>query len=45
VLAPGTIVGRGTIIYNGAMVRGVVGAHRLVKLRQSQEDVAALPHG
>ncbi len=45
VLAPGTIVGKGTIIYNGAMVRGVVGAHRLVKLRQVQEDVEATPRG
>ncbi|MEJ2289922.1 MAG: hypothetical protein P8Y02_15070 [Deinococcales bacterium] len=45
VLAPGTIVGRGTIIYNGAMVRGVVGAHRLIKLRQTHEDVEAAPRG
>lgn len=43
VLAPGTVVGRGTIIYNGAMVRGVVPAGCLVKLRQAQEQVEILP--
>lgn len=43
VLAPGTLVGRGTVIYNGAMVRGVVGAHRIVKLRQGQEEVEVEP--
>ncbi|MEJ2290593.1 MAG: hypothetical protein P8Y13_04800 [Deinococcales bacterium] len=45
VLAPGTVVGRGTIIYNGAMVRGVVPAHRVIKLRQTQEAVEAVPRG
>jgi len=35
VLAPGTIVGRGCLIYHGAMVRGVVPERSIVKLRQS----------
>jgi bifunctional UDP-N-acetylglucosamine pyrophosphorylase/glucosamine-1-phosphate N-acetyltransferase len=39
VLAPGTVVGRGTVIYNGAMVRGVVPAGRILKLRQRHEVV------
>jgi bifunctional UDP-N-acetylglucosamine pyrophosphorylase/glucosamine-1-phosphate N-acetyltransferase len=37
VLAPGTIVGRGSVIYNGVMVRGTVPANAVIKLRQSQE--------
>ena len=43
VLAPGTVVGRGTVIYNGAMLRGVVPAGRLVKVRQSQEAAEITP--
>lgn len=45
VLAPGTVIGKGTIIYHGATVRGVVGAHRIIKLRQTQDDVEAAPRG
>jgi UDP-N-acetylglucosamine diphosphorylase / glucose-1-phosphate thymidylyltransferase / UDP-N-acetylgalactosamine diphosphorylase / glucosamine-1-phosphate N-acetyltransferase / galactosamine-1-phosphate N-acetyltransferase len=41
VLAPGTVVGRGTVIYNGAMVRGIVGPNLILKLRQTQEQVEA----
>ncbi len=37
VLAPGTLVGRGTVIYHGASVRGHVDAGVVVKLRQQQE--------
>lgn len=37
VLAPGTVVGRGTVIYNGAMVRGIVLDGRILKLRQRHE--------
>lgn len=37
VLAPGTLVGRRTIIYHGATVRGHVPANTVVKLRQQQE--------
>ncbi len=43
VLAPGTVVGRGTVIYAGASVRGSVGAGRVIKLRANQEDVALEP--
>jgi len=43
VLAPGTIVGRGTVIYNGAMIRGEIGANTIVKLRQAQEQVEMTP--
>jgi bifunctional UDP-N-acetylglucosamine pyrophosphorylase/glucosamine-1-phosphate N-acetyltransferase len=41
VLAPGSVVGRGTVIYNGSMVRGVVGAGKIVKLRQTVEIAEA----
>ncbi len=37
VLAPGTIVGARTVVYSGAMVRGVYEADRVVKLRQGLE--------
>ncbi|HEX7001058.1 MAG TPA: hypothetical protein VF164_05120 [Trueperaceae bacterium] len=37
VLAPGTLVGRGTVIYHGASVRGHVEPGMVVKLRQQQE--------
>lgn len=37
VLAPGTLVGRGAVIYHGATVRGHVAAGVVVKLRQVQE--------
>jgi len=39
VLAPGTVIGRGTIVYDGATVRGVVPAGRIVKLRPVLEMV------
>jgi UDP-N-acetylglucosamine diphosphorylase / glucose-1-phosphate thymidylyltransferase / UDP-N-acetylgalactosamine diphosphorylase / glucosamine-1-phosphate N-acetyltransferase / galactosamine-1-phosphate N-acetyltransferase len=39
VLAPGTVLGRDTVVYNGATVRGVVAAHSIVKLRPSLEVV------
>ncbi|UCH24482.1 MAG: hypothetical protein JSV66_11040 [Trueperaceae bacterium] len=39
VLAPGTIVGRGAVIYNGVMLRGTVPDRTVVKLRQSQEVI------
>jgi len=39
VLAPGTVVGRGSVIYHGATVRGMVPAGAIVKLRQPQETV------
>lgn len=42
VLAPGTVVGRGTIVYEGATVRGVVPAGRIVKLRPALEVVERL---
>lgn len=45
VLAPGTVVGRETVIYNGAMVRGVIPARQVIKLRQTQEQVEALARG
>ncbi len=37
VLAPGTVVGRRTVIYHGATVRGHVPADTVVKLRQHHE--------
>lgn len=37
VLAPGTVVGRGTVVYHGATVRGVVGEGLVVKLRPALE--------
>jgi UDP-N-acetylglucosamine diphosphorylase / glucose-1-phosphate thymidylyltransferase / UDP-N-acetylgalactosamine diphosphorylase / glucosamine-1-phosphate N-acetyltransferase / galactosamine-1-phosphate N-acetyltransferase len=39
VLAPGTVVGRESIVYNGATVRGVIPARSIVKLRPSLEIV------
>ena len=39
VLAPGTVVGRDTVIYHGATVRGVVPAGSIVKLKQAHETV------
>lgn len=39
VLAPGTVVGRGTVIYHGATVRGLVPAGSIVKLKQPHETV------
>lgn len=39
VLAPGTLVGRRTVIYHGATVRGHVPADTVVKLRQHHETV------
>ncbi len=40
VLSPGTIVGRDSVIYNGTMIRGVVPAHTVVKLRQQLEHAS-----
>ena len=40
VLAPGTVVGRRTVIYHGATVRGMVPADSIVKLRQPHETVS-----
>ncbi|MEZ4606015.1 MAG: DapH/DapD/GlmU-related protein [Deinococcales bacterium] len=42
VLAPGTIIGRGTVVYNGAMLRGIYPAHSVVKLRSQLEVVEKL---
>lgn len=39
VFAPGTIVGPRTLVYPGAVVRGVIGADRILKLRPVLEDV------
>jgi UDP-N-acetylglucosamine diphosphorylase / glucose-1-phosphate thymidylyltransferase / UDP-N-acetylgalactosamine diphosphorylase / glucosamine-1-phosphate N-acetyltransferase / galactosamine-1-phosphate N-acetyltransferase len=39
VLAPGTVIGRDSIVYNGATVRGVIPARSIVKLRPSLEVV------
>lgn len=39
VLAPGTVVGRDTIVYDGATLRGVVPARSIVKLRPLLEVV------
>jgi len=44
VLAPGTVIGRGSIVYEGATVRGVVPAASIVKLRPTLEVVDRLPH-
>ena len=40
VLAPGTVVGRGTVIYHGATVRGIVPGGSIVKLKQVHETVS-----
>ena len=40
VLAPGTVVGKHTIIYHGATVRGVIAADTIVKLKPALEEVA-----
>lgn len=40
VLAPGTVIGQNCIIYNGVMVRGVIAANTIVKLRQ---EIAPVP--
>lgn len=40
VLAPGTVVGARTVIYNGANIRGVVPADSIVKLRTTIETVS-----
>jgi UDP-N-acetylglucosamine diphosphorylase / glucose-1-phosphate thymidylyltransferase / UDP-N-acetylgalactosamine diphosphorylase / glucosamine-1-phosphate N-acetyltransferase / galactosamine-1-phosphate N-acetyltransferase len=39
VLAPGTVIGRDTVVYNGATVRGIVAARSVVKLRPLLEVV------
>ena len=38
VLSPGTVIGKGAVVYHGATVRGLVGPRTVVKLRQSQEQ-------
>jgi len=38
VLSPGTLVGRRTIIYNGATVRGVIKADTVVKHHPALEE-------
>ncbi len=40
VTTPGTILGKNTIVYNGAVLRGVIPANTVVKLRQELEFVA-----
>ncbi len=40
VLAPGTVVGKRTIIYHGATIGGVVASDRVVKVRPTLEEVA-----
>ncbi len=40
VLAPGTVVGARTVVYNGANIRGVVPADSIVKLRTTLETVS-----
>ena len=45
VLAPGTVIGRDTIVYDGATVRGVVPARSIVKLRPTLEVVERLDPG
>jgi len=42
VLAPGTVIGRDTIVYDGATVRGVLPARSIVKLRPVIEVVDRL---
>lgn len=39
VIQPGSIIGRNTIIYPGAIIRGTIPANVIVKLRQQQEIV------
>ena len=43
VTVPGTIVGKRTIAYNLAMLRGIIAADQVVKLRQQLEYVARKP--
>lgn len=45
VLAPGTVVGRDTIVYDGATARGVLPARAIVKLRPALETVERRPPG
>jgi bifunctional UDP-N-acetylglucosamine pyrophosphorylase/glucosamine-1-phosphate N-acetyltransferase len=40
VLAPGTIIGARSVIYNGAMIRGIIPADTVVKVRAVQEQAA-----
>ena len=40
VLAPGTVIGARTVIYNGANIRGVVPADSVVKVRTTLETVS-----
>ena len=39
VTSPGTLIGPRTNVYNGAMLRGVIPADSVVKVRQTQEVV------
>lgn len=43
VLSPGTLLGPRTVVYNGAMLRGVYPADSVVKLRQRLETVPRRP--
>lgn len=45
VLAPGTVIGRGTTLYAGAVVRGVIEAASIVKHRPVLETVPHEPDG
>ena len=36
-LNPGTIIGKGSVIYPAAIIRGVIPEHVIVKVRQQQE--------
>ena len=40
VLTPGTLIGPRTVVYNGAMLRGVYPADSIVKVRQSVEQTS-----
>jgi bifunctional UDP-N-acetylglucosamine pyrophosphorylase/glucosamine-1-phosphate N-acetyltransferase len=45
VMAPGTIVGARTVIYNGVMGRGIIPADTVLKLKQAQEHAAREKRG
>lgn len=45
VLSPGSVVGRGSIIYPGVVWRGTLSADRIVKNRSGQEVVTRHAHG
>ena len=43
VLAPGTIVGAESIVYSGALLRGIYPAKTVIKVRQTQQQSERLP--